>query len=463
MKKSKLLLLLKALSKDELIRLTDFVRSPYFNKDDRLVLLYDYLVGLLPEIEVSPLNKQTVFQRVFPKRPFDKADFNHLQNYLLRLVEQFLAHETIKSRKLEREQWLLNTYLERDLAKHYSFKQKQLSQAISQLKYRDDQFHYQQFEFAKTENDRFLLQRLRVAHNAIQEASSGLDLFYLIKKLKFLVEILDRQKKFPQSYSIQEFEQLELLLKNRQYQEEPYIQIYWQLAQMLVHEEKVGYYDQFKIFLDQYATHVHPADLKQLFLFAINYCVRKIGAGHPFQEQLLALYTSGLKNDTLLEGGLLSPWTYKNVIQLGLALGHHQWVEQFMEEFASKLPTHLYRDAYYYNLAAFYYAKNNYEQAMIHLNKVEFSDISYKLWSKELLLKLYFELGELEALHSLLISFEKLIKRNKLIPHPQKEAYRNFIQLTRKLVRKNYKPLALEQEIQAKTNLRERKWLLGKV
>lgn len=114
-------------------------------------------------------------------------------------------------------------------------------------------------------------------------------------------------------------------------------------------------------------------------------------------------------------------------------------------------------------LAALHYSKNDYEQAMRFLNKVQYSDVSYKLWSKELLLKLYFELGELEALHSLLHSFEQFIKRNKQIPRPQKEAYRNFLKIVARLMRKNYQEEALRTEIHSKTHLRERKWLLKKV
>lgn len=463
MKRSKLLLLLKTLSPEECNRLKDYIRSPYFNKDERLIRLFDYFFRLYPDFNDAELEKEAVFKSVFPGMPFDKAYFNHLQHYLFRLAEQFLAHQSIRANKHYQDKAILRSYLERRLEKHYAFKRKQLSRPNEQETFREENYHYHQFELAKTENERFIVQRQRVAHSAIQDSSTALDTFYIIQKLKFLAEILDRQKKFPQSYDIQEFELLEPLINGKNYSGEPYILVYWQLVQMLMNEEEVDYFNRFKALLDQHSAFINPADLKRLFLFAINYCVRKIGAGQAFQQQLLALYTNGLANGTLLEYGLLSPWTYKNVVQLGLALGKITWVEQFIEEYAQKLPDHLYKDAYYYNQAAIHYSKNDYEQAMFYLNKVQYSDISYKLWSKELLLKLYYELGELEALHSLLISFEQLIKRNKQIQRPQKEAYRNFLKIVAKLVRKNYKKELLEKEIQSKTHLRERNWLLMNV
>ncbi len=463
MEKSKLLLLLKTLSPEEFDRLKDFIRSPFFNKDERLIQLFEYFFDLYPDFTSSKLEKQTIFGAIFPGLQYDKAYFNHLLNYLLRLVEQFIVHQSIKDNRCFQDQVLLKSYLERKLGKHYTFKRKQLSGYLEQEPYMEERYHYQQFEMAKTENEWFIIQRQRVANSAIQDSSSALDTFYIIQKLKFISEILDRQKKFPQSYPIQEFELLETLIKNKNYSEEPYILVYWQLVQMLMNEEEIEHYFQFNALLNQHMAQIKPTDLKRLFLFAINYCVRKISAGHAFQQNLLSLYTTGLENGTLLEYGLLSPWTYKNVIQLGLALEHTSWVENFIDKYAKKLPDHLRKDAYYYNLAALHYSKNDYEQAMLFLNKVQYSDISYKLWSKELLLKLYFELGELEALRSLLISFEQLIKRNKQIPRPQKEAYRNFLKMVTKVMRKNYKKDLLEKEIMSKPHIRERKWLLMKV
>ena len=460
MENSKLIQLLKTMKGENWNRLHDFVRSPYFNKNEELILFFEYIRSLYPDFSSRRLLKEHVFEQVFPGKPFNKKQFNHLQNYLLRLVEQFLAHQLLKEDLIEQGKRNLNYYLETRLEKHYDFKRGQLKRKLEAAQYRDEDFFYSDFSFSKIENERFIIQRQRIADETIQNASEALDTFYAIQKLKFLAEILDRQKKFPQSYTIYDFETLYEQVQQKKYQDTPYVQVYLQLVQMLLEEENSAHYDRFRALLEQSIQELKPKDLKRLFLFAINYCVRKIAAGHAFHDRLLNLYTSGLENGTLLEYGTLSPWTYKNVIQLGLALGKMEWVEQFIDLYVRKLPLNYREDAFHYNMAALYYAKEDYKHAMLYLNRVQYSDVAYKLWSKELLLKIYFELEEYEAHNSLLISFEQLIKRNKQIPKPQREAYKNFIRIMGKLVRRKHLPKQLIHEIESLPYLRERKWLL---
>lgn len=58
---------------------------------------------------------------------------------------------------------------------------------------------------------------------------------------------------------------------------------------------------------------------------------------------------------------------------------------------------------------------------------MEFSDVHYSLGAKELLLRIYYTLGETEAFLSLVFSFRIYLKRNKLITTEVKSAYENFI------------------------------------
>jgi hypothetical protein len=463
LRKSKLIALLKILDRKEWGRLEEFIASPYFNKNEDVLRLFRYLKKTYPHFPAKKMDKEKVFKAVFPKQAFDKKHFNHIQNYLFRLVEQFIAQQQLMDDPFEQDQRILTAFLDARLDKHYIFKRNQLKRILEAETIQDEQFYFQKYRLAKTENEHFILQRQRIIDPAIQESYDALDVFYLIEKLKFLAQMIDRQKQFPQSYNVQEFEYLDRQILQKNILDIPSIKIYRQLVLMLMSEEDVTQFDIFRNYLEEYSDLVQAEELKRLFLFAINYCIRKIAAGLPFQQNLLELYYSGLENGTLLEFGVLSPWTYKNVVQLGLAQGDIGWVERFIEQYAEKLPANFREDAYHYNLAALFYAKKNYEDAMTYLNRVQYSDISYKLWSKELLVKIYFELDAFEALHSLLSSFEQLVKRNKQISKPQREAFRNFIRITGKLMKVQQPTEKLRKSILDTTQLRERKWLLQQV
>lgn len=463
MRKSKLVALLKILNGKEWGRLEEFIYSPYFNKNEDVRRLFRYLKKAYPNFPTKKMDKGKVFKAVFPGQEFNKKHFNHIQNYLFRLVEQFIAQEQLTEDPFEQDQRMLTAFLGAQLDKHYIFKRNQLKRILEAETIRDEQFYFQKYRLAKTENEHFILQRQRIIDPTIQESYDALDVFYLIEKLKFLAQMIDRQKQFPQSYNVQEFEYLDQLILQKNIQHIPSVKIYRQLVLMLMEEEEIAHFNAFRDYLDEYGSLIRGAELKRLFLFAINYCVRKIAAGQAFNQNLLDLYYSGLESGTLLEFGMLSPWTYKNVVKLGIAHGDINWVEQFIEQYADKLPGNFRADAYHYNLATLFYAKKDYERAMIYLNRVQYSDISYKLWSKELLVKIYYELESLDALHSLLVSFDQLVKRNKQVSKPQREAFHNFIRITGKLMKVKRSTEKLRHLILNTALLRERTWLLAQV
>ena len=88
-----------------------------------------------------------------------------------------------------------------------------------------------------------------------------------------------------------------------------------------------------------------------------------------------------------------------------------------------------------YNLVDLYYYKKELGKALEYLHKVEYSDVFYALNSKEMLLKIYYEMNEEEALHNLLASFRIYLKRNKLISDNIRLPYQNFISLLTQTVK----------------------------
>ncbi len=92
-------------------------------------------------------------------------------------------------------------------------------------------------------------------------------------------------------------------------------------------------------------------------------------------------------------------------------------------------------NAYRYNLANLNYSRKLYEEALELLRDVEFTDIYYKLGSRSLLLKIFYEMDETESLFSLLESFKIFVKRSKQISGYQKEIHLNLLKSARKLYR----------------------------
>jgi len=97
------------------------------------------------------------------------------------------------------------------------------------------------------------------------------------------------------------------------------------------------------------------------------------------------------------------------------------------------------------------------------LHQVKFDDVFLNLNARNLLLKIYLELEEYEALDAHLNSFETFIRRKK-INNPHRANYLNIIKLSRKIIQLNPHDKAaktvLIKEIEGEKNPSTRAFLL---
>ena len=212
---------------------------------------------------------------------------------------------------------------------------------------------------------------------------------------------------------------------------------------------------------------IPPNEIRNIYLYAINYCIKRLNSGERhFIREAFELFRSALENETLFEEGILSSFTYKNITRLGMALNEDKWVEQFLEDYKKYLHPRERENTWRYNLAFFYFQQEKYKDAMQLLLRVEFKDMLNNLDARRMLLKSYFELGEYNALDSLLDSFARYIHRQKETGY-HRENYLNLIRFVKKIIHtrgedKNNWQL-IKKEINSTTRIAEREWLLEKL
>jgi hypothetical protein len=209
------------------------------------------------------------------------------------------------------------------------------------------------------------------------------------------------------------------------------------------------------------------SETRDLYLLAINFCIKKLNSGERnYEIEALDLYKNGLENGAILENKQLSPYTYKNVMMLALKQGEYAWTEQFLLKFKKHLPEKERENLFKYNLALFHFRQKNYPQAMILLQEVTLKEVLFNLDARRVLMCIYYELGELTALDSLLESFNIFLHRQKDIGY-HKNSYQNLIKFVKKLLVMDLKnpvlKTQLRKEIDETKELTERDWLLAQL
>ena len=462
MDNSKLINMLRTFTVSELREFKKFVASPYYNKNEELVLLYDYLKKIAPKFPLKKIQRKVVYQAIFPRNAYDEKHLKYLMSFLLKLAERFIGLKKYESEKVVQEYHILQACTDRHLFRNYSNLYSKAERELNSYPYKDSAYYYYQYLLADVDNRYFGQQNVRKFNAELQQAADYFDLYYIGKKLKYACEMLDRQKFLSADYKLEMLTEVQQYLQHTPQDNIPVISIYKTILNTLLDESNPAHFEQLKELLDLNFDSFSRIEMKEMYVHAINYCIRKIRQrDSQFVQEALDLYMKGIESKLLFEGDYLSPWTYNNIVKLGLRLRRYDWTETAIKTYHSALEVQFRENALNYSMADLLYHKKDIEGAMLHLRQVEFSDIFFALDAKVMLLKIYFDNGEEEALHSLIISFKAFLKRNRLISNEVRTTYLNFIAFLTQLLKID--SLALEEfktSIQNSELLVDRKWLL---
>jgi hypothetical protein len=463
MENTKLIQLMKTFSAKELRECGEFVHSPFFNKHEDFAALYDYLRSCAPAFSPKKIQRETVYKALFPKKKYDEKHLNHLASFLLKLVEQYIGLKQYLKNEILENINILNAYIEKGLDKHYHYIYEITQEKLKKYPHRNVDFFYLQYLLSETDNRYFLSKKIRRYDIRLQSAADYFDLYLLASKLKYFCEMLDRKMSLAADYKLNMLSEIASAIQQIEIEKFPGIWVYWEILQMLQKPAAVAHFHNLKKIIEKNSSDFPREELQNLYFYAINYAIRKVNVGEqPFLRELFALYNDALQAGLLLENNQLSPWTYKNLIGVALRLKEFEWAENFIKEKNALLAEEFRENALHYNLAELCYYKRDFDNAMLHLNKVAFSDIYYSLDTKKMMMKIYFEQDAIDPLLSLIASFRIFIKRNKSVSESNKMAYNNFIHVIQQFIKQQHQPSApeLKQLIENLKPLADRNWLL---
>jgi hypothetical protein len=144
-------------------------------------------------------------------------------------------------------------------------------------------------------------------------------------------------------------------------------------------------------------------------------------------------------------------------------LKEFDWAERFIEEQANQLEADIRENTQRFAQARLGYEQKDYDTTMRLLVQVDFRHPVYFLLAKTMLVKIYYELDEFDALDSLLDSMTTYIRRKKL-SDLHRDHFGNAVRLVRQLSRINTrdekKMDALRHKIENTSPLAEKKWML---
>lgn len=458
----KILITINAFSKGEQRRFSQFLQSPIFNQRPDVIKLYDFLL----ENRVDTVVKEQFFGIVPAEKPYSAQQMRLLMSYLQKLADQFLALEQWQNTAGAVESATTQAYREKGLDRHFQDALKLAKQALERQTLRNSDYYVRQGTLL-WEEARYNSLRHPEDEQYLIQLSGNSDLIWLVQKLRYLCLHTAYRARYNSSQSLSLRSEVDLILERFAIEDIPAISTWYYCLKMLEASDAAEHFGRFKVALLQQDQVFNADEVRDLFLFAINYCIRKVNEGQTdYFHDILDFYKDGLIKGHLFDKEVLSSYTYYNIVAAGLHTREYAWVEDFIHRYRNTLERHYRDSAFNFNLARLEFARKNFDAALACLQHTNYHEPLLNMAAKTIALKIYYIQNEYDVLHAHLEALIKYIRRKPGLGY-HRNNYLNLARFTQKLIALNWNDksevLALKQKIESEKVLTEREWLLEQV
>jgi len=469
MKNSQLYLIISQLGTIEHRSLRQFLRSPYHNRRPELVIFGDLLIKSAQLKGQIPNSREYYFSKIFPGQSYEDKKMRYTISFLNKLVKKFLAIEQLKEDQIS-EQWLVaKAFRKKGLSTIYEKEIQICLKILEKQPFRNAQYYLDSYLIDYEEYEAFYKAKKSTGKigEILPKINQSADVYLIATTLKLSCMWLSfRQQDQPEQHQSLLLQTLKLIEDQPYYRQFPVIEIYYYAYRMLTATQDNSFFDNFKSLIDQHQFIFPAEELSELYVLAVNHCIWQANQNkEKYRKELFEIYKKGLSAEAFFDNGKLSGKTYINIVQAGLNQEAYDWVAVFIEKYKPFLKSPIREQFYLFNLANYHNKKKNYDQVMEILRSITFDETMMEMSARRMLLKIYYDMGETEALFSLFDSFKNYIYRKKELSF-YKNHYLNLIKYTKKLFNFHSNDAqALEKlktEILQTDDIIEKTWLLDR-
>ncbi|MCC6412141.1 MAG: hypothetical protein IT270_10810, partial [Saprospiraceae bacterium] len=311
---------ISALGKVELRLFRQYLEASFFNKRSDVVQLFDVLVqkGLEP--------KEETYALLYPGKVFDVQKLRLTMSHLQQLAERFLAYQQWQNTPGACETDLLRAIRHRGLDDHFPDALKSAHKKFEKQPLRNSEYFLRK-GLVLWEEARYESVRTPGDVRYLQQLSDNADLIWLTQKLRYLCLHRSQQIVYRSDHTLRFREEVEMMVRGTEHLLVPAVAIWYYCLKMLEEPESTEYFNLFKQPLLAQDQLFDADEIRDLHLFALNYCIRRVNEGQrSFFNDIMDFYKDGLLKGYLIENGILSRFTYHNIVAAGLQTREYDWV-----------------------------------------------------------------------------------------------------------------------------------------
>lgn len=458
--------IIKNLNKKERAAFSDFLSSPYFNKDIKLVSLFSIILEYI-DYKPDEWDDGKCYTRVYNSSAFNQNVYNKLHSKFFQLYERFIAVEFNEQNLVELELSTANYYLLKKDFKSLNTKLDSIDAILNKNVNKEEDYLRYRYKYERLKYDSLILNDPRKGALNIQELIHSFDAYFMMVKLELFIVAETRKKLLNVDFDVILKEELIRLIDTNS--NSPIsLKVYNTALKLMLDPTNKDFYQLLIIYIDTYSSLFTKKDLL-LFFNILESGARKIFIqNQDYFIALFDLYNKMIKNEVVLQNNELNPTKFMNFITVAIKVQEFEWAKSIIEKYQPYLPADLVNDYSNFNLAKIHFAQSNYDLVFDLLSDTQYQNIELKLGVKRLYSKVYFEKNEFHALENYLNTFKIFIHRLDSISKYHLELNNSFISHLHKLLKIASDPdrkgiHKFLDKINAENNLIEKEWILEKI
>ncbi len=457
----------------QLERLLLFLKSPYFNTNQHLIALMEYLLPFAPKFNHPSLSYQNAYTFIFKSSlplPDAKEAITKLSSKLLKLGEHYLEHESLSEHPFEgayfRKKWYRKMH--KPEWEEAALRDMNIAQAKYPLKdeYKAHSAYLIEYEQAKLVSTSNLV----AEKFDLSKVNTALDHYYLRAKLECLCHMTNHAMVSGQAYDLKEINAIAELLALREQQIDAATLIWGKALALLNEPENKSCYLALKIAQREHAPYLSIPENQTIFIYLSHSARKAFPDQEEYLRELMHLHKAQMEAGCLLTEGFIYPINFLNIIYVAIQQREIAWANTFFREFEAKLDPSSEKspDIRLFCQSILFFENREYDAALNALNGAYFKDIQLKLSERRLRLKIYLELGYIETFLDQINTFRKFLSVNKnIISEHHMEGSKAFIQAAYSIYKSKQereKSLKVLQKMMAESPvLPERSWIEHKI
>ncbi len=480
MQKSGIISILQTLEPAEIRQFGEFIRSPFHNKNQSVIKLFNYLRGQYPGFEGKALIKKDVYGKVFGKAQYNDGFMRKLIFELTVLSEEFLALIHYNNFPFKKELGLLLELENRKLDKMLSKALKEAELRIEKSGYLDGDYYYNKYQLAALKNN-FTFRRKSYTKNlkdynekTLSDTTDNLTQFYLINAMTGYRHLLFKKKHEKVSVEYEFIDEIYNLIRDKDnfYPDNFTLKLHINEVKLLKENDPKYYFILKNILMGGGNSMSQRRKYSLYNILTVFTAVRKLNGDRNFSNEAFELIKFAAAEGLYKLPGknYMDEGFFINAVFESLRVNKYAWAEDFIEEHSLSLVPENKDFLICYCRARVSFMRNEKEKALQQLGTIK--SIKHSLFRSlvnNLLLQVYYEMLMYEKAYSLIDSYRHFLKKTRSeFSEIRIGAELNFLKIITVLFKAKEKSDIskldnIRTELENGLNVRERIWLLKKI